>query len=308
MQNNYSFENKADMDILLINPADISNLDWMSETYTQQIIDLPYYNIIKTNPTNFFLDINNYLEIQKYDVFSFEIITEIIAEEPYYIYELLYIKKNTTDPNTTDPNTTDPNTIKPNFNGIGSLLNTTTDLKIYGPVIILKTYLKSLSKEMIIENMTINDIKLILDNRIKTKVVIYDDEWKENIVIGDIETFANNFFDDTSYKKHELGFLLHNINIWYDTLDNNKFRICEKLLDKPIYKCIIFTMKNEEYRGNITLDEVTKIIELSKYLEYPFIANDKWTFDEIDSYGRNIIKNKYRVLDHAYNDLVLNKI
>ncbi len=297
MQNTFSFENKDVMNILLINPADISKLDWMSETYTQQIIDLPHYNIIKTNPDNFFLDINNYLEIQKHDVFSFEIITEIIAEEPYYIYELLYIKKTNETTNNEDE-----------LNGIGSLLNTTTDVKIYGPVIILKTYLKSLSKEMIIDNITLNDIKLILDNRIKTKVVIYDDEWKEHIVIGDMETFANNFFDDNSYKKHEIGFLLHNINIWYDTLDNTKYRICEKLLDKPIYKCIIFTMKSEEYRGNITLDEINKIIELSKYLEHPFIATNEWTFDEVDSYGRNIIKNKYRVLDHAFNDIILNKI
>lgn len=297
MENNFTFENKDDMDILLIKPSDITHLDWLSTTYTQQIIDLPYYNIIKTNPNNFFLDINNYLDIQKFQVFSFEIITEIISEEPNYLYELLYIKK-----------INEELIDESEFNGIGSLLNTTTDVKIYGPVIILKTLINSSSKEMIIDNITLNDIKLILDNRIKTKVVIYDDGWKEDIVIGDMETFANNFFDDNSYKKHESGFLLHNINIWYDTIDNTKFRICEKLLDKPIYKCIIFTMKSEEYRGNITLDEVNKIIELSKYLNYPFTANNEWIFDEVDKYGRNIIKNKYRVLDHAYNDKVLNKI
>lgn len=297
MENNFTFENKDDMDILLIKPSDITHLDWLSTTYTQQIIDLPYYNIIKTNPNNFFLDINNYLDIQKFQVFSFEIITEIIAEEPNYLYELLYIKK-----------INEELIDESEFNGIGSLLNTTTDVKIYGPVIILKTLINSSSKEMIIDNITLTDIKLILDNRIKTKVVIYDDGWKEDIVIGDMETFANNFFDDNSYKKHESGFLLHNINIWYDTIDNTKFRICEKLLDKPIYKCIIFTMKSEEYRGNITLDEVNKIIELSKYLNYPFTANNEWIFDEVDIYGRNIIKNKYRVLDHAYNDKVLNKI
>jgi len=297
MQNNFTFENKDDMEILLIKPSDITHLDWLSTTYTQQIIDLPYYNIIKTNPNNFFLDINNYLDIQKFQVFSFEIITEIIAEEPNYLYELLYIKK-----------INEELIDESEFNGIGSLLNTTTDVKIYGPVIILKTLIKSSSKEMIIDNITLNDIKLILDNRIKTKVVIYDDEWKEETVIGDMETFANKFFDDNSYKKYEMGFLLHNINIWYDTIDNNKFRICEKLLDKPIYKCIIFTMKSEEFRGNITLDEVNKIIELSKYLNYPFTPNNEWIFDEVDMYGRNIIKNKYRVLDHAYNDIILNKI
>ena len=321
MENNFTFENKDDINILLIKPYDITNLDWSCDDYTQQIIDLPYYDIIKTNPDKFFFDINNYLDIQKHQVFSFEIITEIIAEEPYYIYELLYIKKNNETDNIGTDNIGTDNIGTDNigtdnigtdnkleFNGIASLLNTTSEIKIYGPVILLKTYLKSLSKEMILENVTQHDIKLILDNRIKTKIVTFDDEWKEEIVIGNLETFANKFFDDNTYKKIEMAFLLHNINIWYDTIDNSKLRICGKLIDKPIYKCIIFTMKSDEYRGNIYLNEVTKIIELSNILEYPFKSDEKWTFDEIDDYGRNIIKNKYRVLDHAYNDLIINKI
>ena len=56
---------------------------------------------------------------------------------------------------------------------------------------------------------------------------------------------------------------MHNINIWYTTaIDGNK-TLCGTLVDKYVDKCIWFTMKSDEYRGNLTLDEVNKIIYLS---------------------------------------------
>jgi hypothetical protein len=107
----------------------------------------------------------------------------------------------------------------------------------------------------------------------------------------------------------EIPFLMHNLNIWYELLDgvNTKKKVCGNLIDKPVYKCLIFTMKNEEFRGSISLNEINKIIEISNHLEPPFKSEERWIFDEKDDFGRNVIKNKYRVLDHAYFDLIQNK-
>jgi hypothetical protein len=48
------------------------------------------------------------------------------------------------------------------------------------------------------------------------------------------------------------------------------------------------------------LNEVTKIIKLSTVLEPPYKPDEKWLSDEKDIHGRNIIKNKYRILDNTY--------
>ena len=63
---------------------------------------------------------------------------------------------------------------------------------------------------------------------------------------------------------------------------------------------MIFTMLTDTIRGNITLNEVNKIIKLSTVLEPPYKPDDKWLSDEKDIHGRNIIKNKYRILDNTY--------
>jgi hypothetical protein len=284
----YKFENTTEFDIVLINPEKIEHLNWMSSDYTKQIIDLPIYKIISSNSDNFFYNIRELLNIENIENKPFEVINEIIAEEPYYVYELLYIKKL-------------ENNDEEYFNGVASLLNTTTDKKIYGPALLLKTHLKPLSNNMIFVNNTLNDIKLILDNRLNTTIVIYDDGWKEIKVVGDITTWADNFFDGI-YVKKEIPFLLHNINIWYEVLEGtkNNIKICGNLVNKPIYKCLIFTMKNEEFRGNIYLSEVEKIIQISLHLDDPYHPKEEWITEEKDEFGRNIIKNKYRVLDSAY--------
>jgi hypothetical protein len=51
-----------------------------------------------------------------------------------------------------------------------------------------------------------------------------------------MEDYAKTFFDDESYKKIEIGFLHHNINIWYSIgITENKFDPLDyqKLINKP---------------------------------------------------------------------------
>lgn len=294
-ESQFVFENKNDFDLLLIKPNKIDHLDWLDSLYTDKISEQDCYEIIKTNPESFVKDITYSLLIDKYNTVGLEVAKQIICEIPDYIYELLYVKKISEIGIATNMDIFE-------VNEIASLLNS-CDEKIHGTALLLKTYLPTLSKTMILTNIDNSDIKTILDNRVKTKVVIYDGEFKEEYVVGDLENYAKEFFDDT-WHKLEIPFLLHNINIWYDTLEcKTKNAICGKIINKPVYKCIWFTMISDEFRGSLTLSEVEKIIQLSYKLEYPYKAKLEWIEDEKDEFNRDIIKNKYRVLEIAYNNM-----
>jgi hypothetical protein len=80
-------------------------------------------------------------------------------------------------------------------------------------------------------------------------------------------------------------------------------RPCGSLINKNIEKCIIFTMKSEEFRGNITLDEVKKIVYLSDKLSN-YQTPSELLEEKNDSLGRKIIYNKYKVLDYLYNKYI----
>jgi len=282
------FENNDNFDIILIKSNNIDHLEWSNENYTSDIIELDCYEIINANKDNFLEIISNKLNIEKFkDKTDLEVTTQVISEIPNYIYELVYVNELTEKDDT--------------INNIASLLNT-NDNKVYGNAILMKTFIPSLSKSILITNITISNIKDILDSRVKTNIVIYDGEWSNKIVIGNIEEFAKLFFDE-EFKKFETPFLLHNINIWYEICDGCSTKICGKILERPIYKCFWFTMITDEYRGSIYLDEVKKIIDVSNKMIFPFTAKKEWIDDEKDEFSRKVIKNKYKVLDIAHHEL-----
>jgi hypothetical protein len=288
MDNNFKFENNNNFDLILIKPSNIENISWFDTEYTTKIINLDSYDTITFNSNNFADSIIKNLEL---NVEGKSVHTQIINESSDYIYELLYIDI-----------LKDENEEK--FNAIASLLNTNGD-KIYGNALFMKTYIPSLSKSIIIENSKLEDIKYVLDTRVKTNIVCYDEEWIDKIVIGNLEDFAKDFFDG-EYKKIEIPFLLHNINIWYeiDDFSKNKKYICSKILDKPIYKCLWFTMITDEYRGSIYLKEVEKILKISEHLPFPYNPKPEWIQEENDEFNRKVIKNKYKILDFVYNLLI----
>lgn len=292
MEDKFTFENTNTFNLILIEPCSIDNLNWSDTDYTDKIISMNIYKELLTNPDNFIDIISEHLLIELYKGNeNIEVTTQIIAELPNYIYEILYVKNLLP--------------IHNQFNGVGTLLNTNGD-DIYGNTIIMKTYLPSLSNSMLIENCLLVNIKEILNNRNNTNIVIYDDVWSNTTVLGDIDKYADNFFDD-KYHKCEIAFLQHNINIWYEICDSCPLTLCGKVIEKPIYKCLWFTKINDEYRGSLFLDEVKKIIKLSYVLPFPFDINKEWNKDECDEYRRHIIKNKYKILDLAYHNLVDNK-
>lgn len=275
-------ENINDFNFLNISINDISSLNWLDPNYLDKILKLDIYNTITTSSENFLNDVVKYLNFDDTINVNHMIETQVIAEFPEYIFEILYINNIKND-----------DTYK---NDIGSLLMINGD-KIYGNIIILKTYLPNNS--ILFVDSSKDNIKFILENRIKTKVVIFENNiWTEKIVIGNMIDFAEDFFDDI-YLKIEKSFLRHNINIWYEKSTNKSDNVCGNLLNIPVSKCIWFTMLTDEIRGSILLDEVTKIITLSHILEQPYLVNPDWLMEEKDDYGRLKIKNKYKILEKA---------
>ena len=295
-----TLENTNDFDILLIKSSNIDpTLDWKDPNYTKNICDLDIYHVITTNAENYLEDISKYLDINtRNKVFNVQVETQIIAEFKDYVYELLYILTYDNKSNYIHDND--------NINGVSTLLNL-KEKNVYYNSILIKTYLPTTNnKSMVMVNCGIDDIKYILDSRLKTSIVTFDgDTWEEKIIQGDLELFAKEFFDE-SHTKLEIGFLKHNINIWYETFIGKNINSCGTLIKKPVYKCLWFTMASEQFRGSLLLDEVQKIIKLSNKLEPPYTSKDEWIKEEYDEYNRMIVKNKYRVLELAYNQLILN--
>jgi hypothetical protein len=283
----FNFENTTEFNMLLINVNSLESLKWSDNDYLDKIINLNLYKLIETIPDNFLNNIVEYLDVNKFNEKSNVMVeTQIVAEFPEFIYEIIFLNNIPKE--------------DINKNDLATMLITNGDT-IYGNVLLMKTKLPVDNKQMIIINSDTSDIKFILENRINTKIVTFDDEWEEKIVIGSLDDYAKTFFENESYLKYEFPFLSHNINIWYQKLDGgNNVNICGKILEKPIYKCLWFTMISDEYRGSLSLNEVKKIIELSYDLNYPYKPYDEWICEEKDQYDRKVIKNKYRVLEMAF--------
>jgi len=293
MEDKFKFENKNNFNMLLIKPNNINELNWYDNEYTSKIANLDIYEDLISNSENFIDMISEKLLISRYkNKDNIEVITQIISEIPNYIFEIIYVDKLNENDN--------------DHNETGTLLNTNGE-KIYGNIILIKTYIPSLSKSIIIEDCYQDSIKNILDNRVNTNIVLYDsNQWSNYKVKGNLEDFAKEYFDDNFFKC-EIPFLLHNINIWYEICDGLPKNLCGKILEKPIYKCIWFTMINDEFRGNLYLDEVNKIIKVSNVLDFPFNVKSEWVEEEKDEINRNIIKSKYKILDLAYYELIESK-
>lgn len=269
--------------ILLVEPGKISHLDWNNPDYVQALISMPFITTHEVKPSEFFEKIH---ELLKLDDKNNHLMNEFIAEEPDYIYEMMYI--NTLNIESDLP-----------FNEMASLLHLEKEI-VRGNAIIIKSYIPSINNEMCFNDMKNADLFNIIKARGFTKVVVYDEKLREEEIYGDIEVFANKFFEEETYIKKEFAFLKHNINIYYTKSEYGEENTCGKLINDKIDKFIIFTMLTDTIRGNITLNEVNKIIKLSTVLEPPYKPDEKWLIDEKDIHGRNIIKNKFRILDNTY--------
>jgi len=284
---NIVMENTNTIKCLLININNIDNISWKEPEYIKKICDLNIYNFIDLNSDNIISVIGKNFN---YEFLNNIIIDkEIIYEESEYIYELLYINMDSFTEYMTDEY----------LNGVGSLLNTNGN-KIYFNSIILKTYLPLNTESIILENMEIKDIEKILFNRANKQIILYNDDYKEEILFGDIETYGNIFFNNEYYLKKEIKFLSYNLNIWYTNSEYGEENICGKLISNLIDKCVIFIKIDENNLGNITLDEFKKIIYLSNKLDN-YSTPTEYLNTKLDKYNRKIINNKCKILHLLYN-------
>lgn len=289
------FDHNKEFDIMVIEPNNIEHLDYNNPGYIVNLINQSYVKTIKTNSDTFVSKIAEYLKVNNFSEIDRNIVTHVVYHKPDYFYEILHLDVKDNKNMTTE-----------NENQFSSMISTQNE-KVWGNMIILKTYNPSNNdKKMSMDTMMKDDLFDILDSRVNTKVVVFEDgEYRLETVRGDMDIYCKNLFDGEFYKKKEILFLNHNINIWY--LENEYgTEAFPKLVPGKIETAVIFSMISEEYRGNITLDEVKKIVSLSKVMN-DFGLKSEWVSEEKDEMNRNIIKNKYRVLEYAWNEYI-NKI
>lgn len=279
-------ENNKNFDVCIIEQNDISNLDWQDPNYLHNIVANDFCKIQNCNPEKFMEFIAEYLNVNDHQYSDIQVQT--VYEDKNYLYEILYIKQEECDKN----------------NFFGSLININGD-KVFGNCLILKTYLSLDSYEMKYHSITKEDIVNFMHFRAHTKLVIYHEgNFEEVEVLGELQPFAESFFENDIYKvkKTELAFLKHNLNIWYFEDIYGEEDVLGNIIDcKEIDKCIIYTMNSDQYRGNFTLEEFEKIKLISKKLEN-FNVEEKYMKEEKDDLGRQILHSKYRVLEKVYKE------
>jgi hypothetical protein len=283
-----TFFNEKPFYITLIddNDFDLKQFDWNHPNYVQHLVSQQFIKTIQVTSENFFTNLQKLLNIQKTHL----VVTETISEEPLHNYQLIYLDK------------TNNNDYK--MNQFATLLNSNGEV-VFGKAIVIKNYIPTLTNNNKFEDMDTSALYNMLRNRGFNKVVVWDDEsekWREEEVYGSMEIFAKKFFDEEDYKTCELAFLKHNLNILYLKSEYGKDNVCGTLLNCKVEKVLIFTMLTNEIRGNITVNEIEKIFKLSNVLTPPFRPENKWFEEENDEFGRQIIKNKYRILDNVFKE------
>ena len=298
-------ENKEPFQVLLITPNRMNELDWIKPNYLKTILSAPYCKYTMIDPKEYVSHIATLLEISKYPYPDAKV--TVISEETDYIKEIIYLDI-----------IPECRTIEL-VNDFGTMLNTNGDT-IYGNVIVTRTKLDS-NDELNKSNMYNVDVTNInmehmLYKRANTSVITYDCDndatsirevescYTETAVFGSLDKFAEKFFGNSIYtiKKLEFGFLKHNINIWYSEDKYGNLDVCGDFLPDlcRVDKMIVFTLWNENYRGNLTLDEFNKIKFLSKKMD-KYIVPEDIDKEEYDHLNRVIIKTKDRILNTIYN-------
>lgn len=286
------FEQKP-FSMVLLEPGQLDDMDFNNPNYVQFICSKPFVKTFTVTTENddpeFILAKIQILLNVGVEEHNSLVVTATISEEKDYVYEMLYLDSlNKRTPL--------------EYNQLATMLHTEGEV-IHGNAIILKSYVPTLSNQMVFNDMTSSELYKILRSRGFTKLLVWEDDvWREEEVYGELEPFAKKFFDNEFYHEIELGFLKHNINIYYTKDEYGTENVCGKLLKQKIDKCLIFSMLTKTIRTNINLEEFNKIIKLSEVLEEPYKPDPKWFDEEKDEHGRPIIKNKYRILDNVYKE------
>lgn len=287
--NDVKFENIDEIELLVIDPSFIYQLDHNEPGYLNEILKSVNIQKVSVNPNDFLTKVGELLENEKYASDDTQIKKEVIHDEPNFLYEIMYLDIDDKEKIT-----------KEIHNGLGTLLNTEEN-HIFGKVILIKSNIpENNMNTMSFSKVDSSDIYNILNSRVNTKVVIYEDgEFREEVMNGQIDVYSKRIFNENFYLHKELPFLLHNLNIHY-THDDYGEEFIPNLVKGKVDLAVFYTMTSDELRGNLTLVELKKIITLSNKLD-TFVPDKEILKEEKDDMGRDIIKNKYRILEQLYN-------
>ncbi len=294
--NKIHFENKDVFTALVITPNKMEDRNWSDENYLKDLTNDKFCKYISVNPTteDYLKFLEEHLDLIGYSQYSQDepyIKMQVIAEHQDYVYEIMYIEMKQ-----------GPERL---LNEFATLLNINND-KIIGNAIVTRSYISSNDDKMHLDNITPEVIEYMLFKRANTTVVIYDSDeevYKEISVLGSMDDFSEVYFGEKKYqiKKKELSFLKHNVNIWYTEDEYGNLDVVGNLIPNiRIDKMIVFSYWSDEIRDSLSLNEFMKIKLLSKKLDN-YITPHEYASEEKDKLGRNIIKNKYRVLNQIYN-------
>jgi hypothetical protein len=290
-QNKVKMTNTNEFKLLVIEPNEIKDRDWSHINYLYDLVNDKFCTYLNVHPDDYINFIGKHLEVDKYNEPYIKV--QLIFEEKDYITEMMYVEVRKEDEE------------KYQLNEFANLLNISED-KIYGNVIINRTFISSINNDMYLDDITPEKLHKSLHKRANTTVILYDSDnesFKEADVFGPMDVYAENFFEEKKYniKKYEFKFLNHNISVWYTEDEYGDLDVCGGLLSEKtkVDKIIIFSMWTEDYRDSLYLDEFNKIIKLSKVLK-EFTTPVEYNKEEKDELGRNIIKNKYKILNLMY--------
>ncbi len=290
MTDEIKMANRGSFDMMVIKPHKISHLNWQSPSYLNDLVYNDDVSIVSVTPEEYQTKLGEIFDTKRFNDPYAKV--EMIHESKHYLFEMMFL---------------DEKDDKSERNELAELF-CISGTDIYGSVVITKTFLHD--EDMNVNhfaNITNDDMIMVLYNRANTTIIVYDSDeesYIEKEVMGNIGDFANDFFSDKRYgvKKIELGFLKHNINVWYTEDKYGELDVFGNILPATtrVDKMIVFTMFNSDHRGCIFMDEFNKIRFLSKKLE-KYDLPESYDVEEKDELGRMIVKNKYRILNEVYN-------
>ena len=295
-QNKVKMTNTDHFILLVIETNEIKDRDWSHPDYLSNLANDKFCSYIKVHPDDYIQFIGKHLEVEKYKEPYIKI--EVIFEEKNYITEMMYVEVKEDD--------ICNNNYK--LNEFANLLNKNSDYqdKIYGNVIINRTYISTSNNDMHLDDITPDKLYNSLYKRVNTTAILYDsdsEKLREEDIFGSMDVYSENFFGEKKYniKKVEVLFLKYVLNIWYTEDEYGTSDVIGNLIPSnvKIEKMIIFSMWNEDYRDSLYLSEFNKMILLSKKLK-DYTVPEEYLKEEKDTLGRDIIKNKYKILDLIY--------
>jgi len=286
MENNF--------ELLIIKPNMIDHLDYNKVDYISELTKMNCYETVESNEEDIGIVFAKYLNQDNYIACNAQ--TNICYETKDYLYEICYLdipkeKKN-----------------NDTINQLATLLDITNE-QIFGNAILIKTYLPISSSEMKIISSNKDDIKTILESRVNHKGVFIDtDKSLKQLTYRDLKVKLRELFDEEmeALSKIEIPFLKHNFIMFYnkDSLDEENTIVRDIAQKKINGEVFIISMVTNTLFTDILVDEVKKMLDISKFGESAWKSNPDDDKEERDDKNRIIIKSKYRILYNKHNQLL----